>query len=264
MKHKYLILDTEGKKDCVYDIGIVVCDNQGTRYKMKGWLCEESLAILPNTAYYNEQKEKYKKLKRTTTSFKNIIKEIKQIIKYYKIKAIYAYNVGHDITVMNNTSEKLLGKPMFTTDELGVKFGDLWNMTVSTICLKKTFIDFCMKNQYFTDKGFLKTDTETVLKFLYNDKKRKTPHTALEDAIEETLIFERVHDTGRKFNDDLISFCSVVTQKLNKELIMKYEEQYVETQKRKIAERTKKMIRTKKRKKKEREALKKEIEEQTK
>ena len=199
-KKKYLVIDVEtcGSLDAplVYDIGGAVIDKTGKIYEYFSFVIPEifyDCKELMQSAYYANKVPSYKWDlmcgKRRIADFKQMRDFVHYILKKYSIKVFLAYNARFDYTALNNTLQFLTNgeEKYFFPRDIDVQC--IWTMAKDTICKQKSYKNFCLKHNFLTDKGNLKTSAEVVYRYMTFDKDFTESHTGLEDVQIESQIY---------------------------------------------------------------------------
>ena len=203
----YMLIDTETidlKKRYIYNIGIIVFNEKmqvlGTHDLVIKQIYDNKLLF--NTAYYGKKRPLYvSKLKGRTakrTHLGNAFRTIKAIIKNSNVDTVFAYNASFDKGAFTYTSKHLKA----TNPLEKVKWIDIQALANNHIHNTKAFQDFCKKNNYITQKGYLKANVEITYEFLLGHPFKET-HLALEDCLVEFEILKKCKDiftpTKKKF-----------------------------------------------------------------
>lgn len=210
MKNLYLTLDTETcgslGSPLVYDFGFAIHDNEGKIYERRSYVVREIFYgewKLMRTAYYAEKIPMYRMgIKQgmwIAKSFWTIRKEVFELMKKYKIKAVLAYNAGFDCRALNSTLNflsKFEEEQTFFSEKTIV--WDTWGMACQTILLQKTFFKVAYSNEWVSECGNVRTSAEIAYRYLSKEHDFEEAHTALDDALIETAIFARCVATHKK------------------------------------------------------------------
>lgn len=211
-KEKFIVLDTEGMSGKIpYNIGFIIADRYGKIYKSYSFALPENIYInicqcaktqqaVEMTAKNvqeilqdfgnSRRKRKYK-----CVSNKWIINFLLKIIQRHKIKKIYAYNVAFDKTCLKN----LFGE-RFEELEKVVEFIDIIPIILRTKLLTKRYVDFCIENNFLTERGYIQTKAETVHRYLTNNLTFEEEHTGLSDVLIEYQILLSAFSTHKKID----------------------------------------------------------------
>ena len=219
-----LIIDTETLRETkdfspynnyVFDIGGVVYNTDSHQIEKKfRYIIEEIYndEKLRENYYFGKErfKECYldKEKKLEIIKFKNAIKNIDNIIDTYNIDNIAAFNIRFDDTSINDTSKKLKVKLNHFNSCNKV---DIYHMACQAINHSEAYIAFCVENGKVSEKGNISANVEAIYSFLMGDTSYEEEHTALDDAIDEAVIYEWVleqeKETGKKFKTAPYAAC---------------------------------------------------------
>lgn len=211
-KEKFVVLDTEGMSGKIpYNIGFIVADRYGKIYKSYSFALPENIYVnicqcaktqqaVEMTAKNvqeilqdfgnSRRKRKYK-----CVANKWIINFFLKVIQRYKVKKIYAYNVAFDKTCLKN----LFGE-RFEELEKVVEFIDIIPIILHTKLLTKRYVDFCIENNFLTERGYIQTKAETVHRYLTNNLTFEEEHTGLSDVLIEYQILLSAFKTHKKID----------------------------------------------------------------
>lgn len=213
--HYYLVVDVETANSLddplVYDIGGVITDKQGRIYEHFSFVVRDIFVYerdLMQTAYYAAKIPDYVEdihnNKRVMLDFCNIRNYIHGIMRKYSIKDVAAYNANFDRNALNTTQRWLTKSKYRWFFPYGTNFVCIWNMACQTLCQRKTYKDFCERNNLTsnrkgepTAKNY-STSAETVYKYLTLNAAYEEEHKGLEDVYIETTIFKRCFAAKKK------------------------------------------------------------------
>ena len=214
------IVDSKGKLDLsqslCYDIGWTICDKKGNIVLRRSYICKEIFYDFPNlmkSGYYANKLEQYfadiEQGKREVRTIKEIWYNFCCDLKLYTVKAIMAYNTYFDYRALNNTLRYVTKSEYRYFFPKKYELWDIMKMIQSTIAKRKSYIEFCKRNNFMTNHKTPRPQikAETVYRFItpkaidFNES-----HTGLEDAEIESRIFAycmRQHKkmTKKLFND---------------------------------------------------------------
>lgn len=215
----YLVIDTETtnlikhrdgqahpETALVYDIGYMVVNTQGDAIAERSYIVSEVFTMRDrmSSAYYAEKLPQYRiggglDLSNLwqVDSFLNIFNQLRQDIKDFNVKEIYAYNINFDKTALNHTLRYLSNGYQKYFFPYGVKIKDIWDMAQVITCTKK-YLLFCGKNDYVTAKGNPQTSAEVVYRYLSGKTDFEERHTALQDCYIENFILKKVKSRKKK------------------------------------------------------------------
>ena len=201
-----------------YDVGYGVYDKQGNEHVAKSYAVSEIFfdKDLMDSAYYKDKLPKYyEELKKGTRQVKNICairKEIKEVVKKYDIKEIYAYNASFDNTTLNNTIRLVTGSMARYFFPFGTEFCDIWHIACQVLGLQKTFQWENIRNE----KGNLKTSAERMFAYMSNDENFEEEHIGLADVRIEAQILARCFKSHKSINKKINRACWRIPQKASK------------------------------------------------
>ena len=193
-----LVLDTETTgldKPFCYDISWVIMDTEtGNLIHFSANVVEQVWHNLPlfESAYYKEKRIKYIEMMRRHEAIMDkwgyIMRKLKQDIRTYDIKAVYAYNSDFDDKVITYNCDWF--KCINPFDE--VPIFDIRGY-VHEFLVDSDYKRFCEKHERFTDTGNYSTTAETVFQYVTGETDFEEAHTALNDAeIEAEILFSCV------------------------------------------------------------------------
>lgn len=219
---KILIVDVEtvflrGGGNLPYDIGYLIMDT-----KTKTIYCKRSFAVyelfventhLLNTAYYKEKIPSYwdeiKKGTRILWGFSRIKQCVHTDLIQYNVKRIFAYNAQFDISALNYANRYYMNDYNVFFD--GLEIGCIWNMACQIIC-KETYIKFCIENNFFSEKGYIKTGAEYIYRFIKKDVTFQEIHKGLQDVYIETEILCKILSRKKKTDININTKCYLLVQ----------------------------------------------------
>lgn len=208
-KEKFIVLDVEGLSYLKpYDIGFIIADRYGKIYKQYSFALVENMQV-----NVNESVNKDIAKNMTVRNFNNITLDINQdhwskiynthfinifnkIIEKHKIKKIFAYNVTFD----KNALKRLYGEEDFEKVFNSIEFCDIWTAIINSKCMTKKYLNFCIENGFYTDKGNYKTGAEVVYRYLNNCLDFIEDHTGLNDVLIEYQILMQCFKTRKKLD----------------------------------------------------------------
>lgn len=211
-KEKIIVLDVEGYATVrPYNVGYIIADLHGNIYRRRSFaimscLIENIEAMnhirqaetmtIKNTKEILEDFEKPKhKRKYQAVSIETFTKIFTDDIKSFKIKRLFAYNVTFD----KGRIKDLIGEKTFAT--LNLQYCDIITGITQTKLKSKDYINFCIKNNYLTPKGYISTKAEIVIRYLKNDLTYEEEHTGLNDVLDEYFILMTAINTHKKIGD---------------------------------------------------------------
>lgn len=219
---KFIVLDVETSRAngvSVYDLGYIVADIQGNIYEQQSlFISDVAIVEKDNTLMLSDEILKShfaRKVKQfylkgvlkgdwQLVTFKEAFNRFNKSIKQYKVKEIYAYNMGFDFRHLQNTSLGLLGHEFFPNN-LMIKC--IWAFASSTICLSRNYFKWCEANGKISECGNIRTNAETVFGYLNNNPVYEEPHTGLEDCKIELQILQACKKKKKKENSAIKADC---------------------------------------------------------
>jgi DNA polymerase III epsilon subunit-like protein len=193
-KNIYCVFDTETigvDKKWIYDLGMVIIAKTGKPLYEKRWIIKEVMNIpnITEIAFYGDKiKTFYQNMEMVT--FAKAREDFRDIMKYFEVNTITAYNLQFDMGAIMQTlefteiGEKFLNSP--------VDYFDLWNASCNSIFQQKQFKSIAQKQEWLTDKGNYRTSAEIAYRFITKNYNFIESHTALEDASIEAKILQEV------------------------------------------------------------------------
>jgi hypothetical protein len=209
-KEKFIVLDCEGLSGKIpYNIGFIIADRYGKIYKKYSFALPENImvnimqsaktqqAITMTAGNVQEILQDFSKSRRKRkykcVSNNWLIYFLLKTINKYKIKKIYAYNVSFDKTCL-----KHLFNEKFEELQNLVEFIDIVPIILHTKLLTEKYVNFCIKNEFFTATGKISTKAENVYRYLFNDITFEEEHTGLNDVLIEYAILLKAFETHKK------------------------------------------------------------------
>lgn len=193
----------------VYDVGWMVTDKKGTKYKKRSYIVAEIFLDkeLMKSAYYKDKVPKYweaiergeKKLAR----FMNIRKVFLSDCKKYNVKAVFAHNASFDLRALNNTIRLLTGSKQRYFFPYGLEIWDTLKMSRDVFKTLKGYTSFCEEYGYKTKHKPPQNryTAEVLYKYISGNYDFEEQHMGLEDVEIETEILVycfRSHKKMRK------------------------------------------------------------------
>ena len=220
---KFIILDVETANEVpdtlVYDLGYIVADKNGKIYEQKSMVVSDIYTEekdLMEKAYYAHKIPLYeKRLKDKSARYVSIFtarKYLHNSIKKYGVKNIYAYNANFDRNALNTTQRYLSKSKYRYFLPYGINFNCIWHMACQTICNRMDYCLFCLKNGYYTEKGNMTTNAETVYKFLTKNQSFEEEHTGLSDVKIELEILQKCLTYHEKTKEYIYRGCFKIPQ----------------------------------------------------
>jgi hypothetical protein len=233
-------------KPLIYDLGWQVIDYQGRVYAKKNFLISEifSVPAVFDTAYYAEKRPLYlEKLNRgeiMLTDWRTAVRELiedmdaceavgaynsmfdfKKAIPFTELYINQLYspdfhkwldfqNSRVDAIATGRTFENPYGfdETVFRFREKTYPLFDLWGLSCRHILNCDEYKEMCLDNEWQTASGkYFKTSAETAFRFFSGDMEFIEAHTAIDDAVIESMLFaDIVKRTKRDFEMGIIFF----------------------------------------------------------
>lgn len=233
-------------KPLIYDLGWQVIDYQGRVYAKKNFLISEifSVPAVFDTAYYAEKRplylEKLDKGEIMLTDWRTAVRELiedmdaceavgaynsmfdfKKAIPFTELYINQLYspdfhkwldfqNSRVDAIATGKTFENPYGfdETVFRFREKTYPLFDLWGLSCRHILNCDEYKEMCLDNEWQTASGkYFKTSAETAFRFFSGDMEFIEAHTAIDDAVIESMLFaDIVKRTKRDFEMGIIFF----------------------------------------------------------
>ena len=208
----YMTIDTETTNSfedaLVYDLGLAIHDAEGNVYHTESYVIADifSNEELMKVAYFADKIPNYwndiKKNKRTLTTFKNARMETLKLMKRYNVKAVIAHNAYFDYNALNTTLRYLTQSKKRFFFPWGTTMWDSLRMAKTTLGRDKKYTEWCIENNYLTEKyGKPKMTAEVLYRFLTGNHAFMEEHTGLADVMIEkeiTAYFLKRNHAGMK------------------------------------------------------------------
>lgn len=110
----------------------------------------------------------------------------------YNISEIWAYNAQFDKGAIE---DRLLG---LSLEMFGVKWYDIMKACVHNVCCSPKYLDFCIENNFVTEKGNIKSSAESVYAYSTKDRTFIEEHTGLADCRIEYKLYLLARKTKKK------------------------------------------------------------------
>lgn len=225
----YLVIDTETcntiEQPFCYDIGYAIADRFGNIYERRSYVVAEiflDMKDVMQSAYYAEKIPQYwaeiQSGERELKTLSYIRKQIFADIKEYKIKKVFAYNMGFDKRALNNTIRYKSQSFFRWFFPFGIEFNCIWSMACQTILNTKSYIDFAEENGFVSESDNIKTDAENCYRFLTKNIDFAEKHTGLADVEIEVQIMAKCFATHKKMDKSINASCWRIPQEKRKEI----------------------------------------------
>lgn len=214
-KNIYGVFDTECiglDKRYVYDLGLTICSKDEILFSTH-WIIEEVFNNddLMSQAYYGSKKHSYYLPKIVTgnitpVSLRTARAEFNELLSYYEVNFITAYNLSFDMSVLRQSME-YSGIPAKKFLSYPLNYFDLWSASCETFFNHKIFSNMAESYQWKSQAGNYRTNAEVAFRYATFSPYFIESHTALEDSIIEAYILQYVLRQKKKFtkNDVLDS-----------------------------------------------------------
>ena len=218
-------------KPLIYDLAYQIIDRKGNVYLKKSFLITEIFSVpsLFNTAYYASKRPIYlEKLRKgeiiltdwntATAEFEKDLSLVKSVGAYNSmfdfkkaipftelyIKMLYSPNffewekmqerICDDIATGNTRKPQKEFEPeIFRFRNKTYPLFDLWGLSCKYLLNNDNYKKTCINNNWTTASGkYFKTSAETAFRFCENIYDFNESHTALEDAIIESMLFAKI------------------------------------------------------------------------
>lgn len=207
-KKYFMVLDTEtcpidatekgvnAKNMLVYDIGFCIIDKKGNVYEKGSYVIKDIFVNEPikmrSAYYYNKLPMYIQELTsgdRILISLKKVRKIIHKTLEKYNTNIVICHNAYFDYTSLNTTI-RFLNKGKYFFD-YGIEVWDTLKMFYDTIYRQKSYIKFCIENEYLTKHKTPRPQAkaEIIYRYLTDNTNFIENHTGLEDTLIEKDIF---------------------------------------------------------------------------
>lgn len=200
----YRYLTNRTQLQLIFDFGYTIADKQGNIFIKRNYLVKEIFTDmkLMRNAYYFEKYPMYLEMLNNNevklAPWSTIITQLEKDMLDYNIHEAYAFNIAFDKTALCNTHRIITGRQFLFWDFNGTKANCLWGMCAETIMSTKGFIRTALEQNWLTESGNIKTNAEVGYRYLTSCYDFEESHTALDDAIIETLIMARCFKSHKK------------------------------------------------------------------
>lgn len=194
----YAIIDIESigvSEPRIYDVGIAITNKKEVVYKASLVVNEVFNSRLWDSAYYKDKRSLYiESLKNgisVSLPFWEIKKIVNEILKHFRVSHIGGYNFSFDMRAFDFSKEvyKFMKGQTFIENSHRYIFFDIWSLATRKEMSSKEYIDFCLENGFFTEKGNPLTNAEKCYAFLTSNPNFAEEHTGMEDSVIESEIF---------------------------------------------------------------------------
>ena len=209
-KNYYLTLDTEtvggiNKPKGFYHVGGIIHDRTGAIKTCFNFIIDEMYSEIEKDDYAKKNFHLYEKMRNNGTAVvipteEQALAIINSLCNYYNVRYVMAFNTGFDYC-------KTKCRDLLKDRE----FIDIFLMACQIYAKRKSYIDFCRKNNYFSkSKKSIATSAESFYAFLTNNTEYAEEHTALEDSKIEMAIFLACLKAHKPFtkNQHYFDYCN--------------------------------------------------------
>jgi hypothetical protein len=178
----------------VYDFGYLISDTSGNIILKRSFINDDVFlnAPLMETAYYANKLPMYHNNSNNEWTHTNTLEmwnTFKNDMRDYDIKVgdVFAYNAGFDMRALNFTINHFSNG--FVKEFIPCNmWRDIWVIAGRAITATNKYVNFCIDNNYLSDKSNPSTSAETVFRYLTNNIQFVERHTALSDSEIEHFI----------------------------------------------------------------------------
>jgi len=202
----YCVFDTETvgiDKKWIYDLGLVIVAKTGKALYKKRWIIDEIINIpnIEQMAFYGDKIKKFYN-KEQAVKFALAREEFRDIMKYFEVNVITAYNLQFDMSAIKDTLQKLEIGNKFLNNP--VDYFDLWNASCNSIFQQKYYKVIARQQNWLTEKGNFLTNAEVAYRYITGNYNFVESHTALEDAEIESTILQEICRQKKGFQKNQI------------------------------------------------------------
>lgn len=213
-KNYYLTIDTETANTLddpmMYDLGGCIHDKNGNVYETFSFVIYEVFCVdraLFDTAYYADKRPRYEEQiadgSRKIVSIFTARKHVADLCAKYNVKAIIAHNARFDYKATNGTMRYVTKSKVRYFLPYGIPMWDTLKMAQDTICQQKSYINFCIENDYVTRYKKPRATAEIIYRYLTGDNDFIEDHTGLEDVLIEKEIFAHCMKQHKKMRKNV-------------------------------------------------------------
>ena len=190
----------------VYDLGYIIADNSGNVVVKRSFVLTETFfnISLMQSAYYADKRPRYLndasgndssawRYVSTLAAYQTMRDDIKR----YKVRNVWAYNCKFDIAALNSTVRTYSNGFTNFWFPYGVRVRDIWDYA-SCITSTKRYVKWAAAHSMFTASGNPKTSAECVFAYLTNNPTYIESHTALDDCLTELTILQAARKRHKK------------------------------------------------------------------
>ena len=199
MTKKFIMIDTETTNDIecplVYDIGFAVIDGEGNTYASYSFVVADIFCDneLMSSAFFADKIPQYwediKNGSRTLKSFRSIEQILRRVCADWGVDTFVAHNARFDYLALQNTKRYITTSRYRWFFPYGSKFVDTLKLSRNLFSDDENYRNFCVDNNYVTNKGANRYTAEILYRFLTNNNDFVEEHTGLADCMIEKDIF---------------------------------------------------------------------------
>jgi DNA polymerase III epsilon subunit-like protein len=208
----YMTIDTETTNSLddalVYDLGLAIHDEEGNVYHTESFVIadiffnEELMKVAVFANKIPQYRVDIENGIRTLTTFRKARTEVLKLMKRYNVKAVIAHNAFFDFKSLNTTLRFLTGSKYRFFFPWGTVIWDSLRMAKTTFGKDNTYIEWCKKNRYLTNKYKQpKMTAEILYRYITKNDSFIEEHTGLADVLIEkeiTSYFLKRNDKNMK------------------------------------------------------------------
>jgi len=139
---------------------------------------------------------------------------VRETVKAYGIKRIYAYNAKFDKGALNNTMKVVTGGKYNNFMPAGTRWLCIWHMACQTILSQKGYRKFAEANGMVSPAGNLRTSAEAAYAYITRTPGYVEPHTGLADVEIETAILHKIVRQHKRMNERPAFNCWTIPQRV--------------------------------------------------
>lgn len=224
MKEVCLVVDVETCNSLddpiVYDLGFAVVERAtGRIIESHSLIIHEvffGMSDLMQSAYYaNKMPTYYKGIASgefRVVRFFTAWKMIRDLIRKYRIRRVYAYNMAFDRLALNTTMRYITSSRFRWFFPFGTETCCIWHMACRSILNSRNYRAFCDRHGFVSPKGNYRTSAETAFAYLSGIPHFSEAHTGLEDVEIEIAIMQAVLRRKRRLFEKVFRSCWKVVQ----------------------------------------------------
>ena len=206
-----MVLDTEtaSLEGHVYDVGFTITNRKGEILFSYNALVREVFtdARLMMGAFYARKMFTHYPAMLTNGDIEikdwlEIVADIRAACRTYGVTVLAAYNLAFDRRVMAATNALYGdGKPIFKTP---VSLLDIWRFCCETKLSQANYKRLAYEKGWVSDKGNIKTGAENSYRYITGNWEFIEDHTALSDAMIETVILAACYASKKRIPYNMI------------------------------------------------------------